>query len=131
MKQKFQGTPISKQTFKDLNGKHIFHFTSSHLNYKSTLTFISWTDEFITSLVMSINGKWNYNSFHTELLVISALFYFPSHTDLFYSDHNIHRFAYTWIFISSKIVAAVTNVFAEQHEKALFGLVPKVIFPSA
>lgn len=57
MKQTSQGTPISKQTFKDLNRKHIFHITSSHLNYKSTLAFISLTDEFIASLAMSINGN--------------------------------------------------------------------------
>lgn len=102
MKPTSEGTPISKQTFKDLNGKHTLHFTSSHLNYKSTLTFISWTDEFITSLGMSINGNWNYNSFHTKLLVISALFYFPSHTDLlFWPQHPMFCIYMNFHFIKN------------------------------
>lgn len=51
------------------------------------MTFICWTDEFITSLVMSINGNWNYSSFHIELLLISA---FPL---LAFS----HRFLSLWL----------------------------------
>lgn len=77
------------------------------------MTFISWTDEFITSFIMSINGKWNYSSFHTELLLISA-FTLLTHTDLFWLQHpsfciNIH------LHFIKKRYTAIICVFAGQH----------------